>query len=968
MRFLHLLLLFLSISLQTVIAQDYSVTSAKEKMAAFSKRTELRESSPFKNIPFKNVGPTVMSGRVADLEVNPDAPHEFYVAYASGGLWYTNTNGIEFTPLFDHEASMTIGDIAVVWGEENKIWVGTGENNSSRSSYAGTGLYYSDNGGQSWDHKGLIETQHTGRIILHPENPSVIWVASIGNLYSDSKERGVYKSTDNGDSWEKVLYVNEMTGAIDLVISPDNPDHLLAAMWERKRMAWHFEGNGPNSGIWKSTDGGEKWERVSTQSSGFPATKGMGRIGLAYSPSDASVVYAVLDNQDYRNAEKEEAKYAVTKEKLRNMNAADFLKLKNDDINDFLDRNNFPQEFNSFDLKEDVKSGKIEASALVEYLEDANSMLFDTPIKGAEMYRSNDGGISWAKTHKDYIENLVFTYGYYFGQVRVDAQNPDIVYTMGVPLIRSTDSGANWEVISQENVHADHHALWVNPKLPGHLINGNDGGLNISYDDGKNWFKANTPSVGQFYSVNVDMAKPYNVYGGLQDNGVWYGSSRTSESRSWHQSGEYPYKSIMGGDGMQVAVDTRDNATVYTGYQFGNYFRLNTKTGERAYITPKHELGERPLRWNWQAPIMVSSHNQDIVYFASNRFHRSLDQGNNFEALSDDLTKGGKKGNVPYGTITTISESPKRFGLIYTGSDDGYIYRSNDGGYNWTRVSDNLPQDLWVSRVVASAHHTNRVYVSLNGYRFDHMNSYVYKSDDQGNTWTQIATDIPAEPVNVIKEDPHHENLLYIGTDHHVYMSVDGGKSSVGMSTELPDVAIHDLVIHPRDHDLVLGTHGRSIFIAELEPVYAYASEPSKMQILEFEKPMSNRRWGFDRGFGRYWEPTVESWFIAPSGGKAKMEIHTTDGLIVHESEMDVSKGVNPISYNLTVAENATEDYLATFKEEKDKPNKADNGKLYLQAGSYKVKISLGGKSVEQALQVRKARQRPARKPQKKTP
>lgn len=946
---------------------SYSVTTAEQKMKAFEQRTKLIQNSPIKAVPFRNIGPSVMSGRVTDLAVNPAAPHEFYVAYASGGLWYTKTNGIDFTPLFDHEASMTIGDIDVIWGETNKIWVGTGENNSSRSSYAGTGLYYSADAGKTWEHKGLGDTQHIGRIIVHEDDENTVFVAAIGNLYSTSEERGVYKTTDNGATWTKTLYLNDNTGAIDLVVSPADPNTLMASMWERQRQAWHFQGNGEGSSIWRSTDGGANWERLTTKDSGFPTTEGVGRIGLAYAPSDANIVYAMLDNQDFRDKSEEEAKYEITKDKLRKMSDKAFLKLSDEAINDFLDRMNFPNEFNAYDIKEDVKAGKIKPVAIVEYTEDANAMLFDTPIKGGEMYRSNDGGKTWTKTHEGYIERLVNTYGYYFGEVRVDAQNTDVLYTVGVPLIQSKDGGKTWKSISQENVHSDHHALWINPDMPGHLINGNDGGVNISYDDGETWFKANSPAVGQFYSVNVDMAKPYNVYGGLQDNGVWFGSSRTTENRSWHQSGHNPFTSIMGGDGMQVAIDTRDNATVYTGYQFGNYFRLNTKTEEQKYITPKHNLGERPLRWNWQSPIVVSTHNQDVIYFGSNKFHRSLNQGNDFEALSGDLTKGGKKGNVPYGTLTTISESPIKFGLIYVGSDDGYIHRTDDGGYTWTKISDALPQDLWVSRVYASHHDKNRVYVSLNGYRFDHMDSYVYRSDDMGKTWTRIMKDLPAEPVNVVKEDPHHENLLYVGTDHQVYMSLDGGKSSVGVSNELPDVAVHDLVVHPRDKELVLGTHGRSIFIADLEPIYNFATSGSDLKLFAFNKQTESNRWGRDFGFGRVFEPSVDSWFIAPKKGSATVKVMHESGLVLHEMKIDAEKGLNALSYNLTVQESAVKKYQDSYKAD-EAPKTAENGKVYLSVGKYSVVVEQDGKTSKNMLEIAKPRERPARKPQKKTP
>ena len=321
------------------------------------------------------------------------------------------------------------------------------------------------------------------------------------------------------------------------------------------------------------------------------------------------------------------------------------------------------------------------------------------------------------------------------------------------------------------------------------------------------------------------MAKPYNIYGGLQDNGVWFGPHSYQHSNRWHASGQYPFKMIYGGDGMQVAIDTRDNQTVYTGSQFGSYARVNTKTGERKSIRPQHDLGERPYRWNWQSPIAISKHNQDIVYFGSNYFHRSMDQGNTFEKLSVDLTKGGKKGNVPYGTLTTIAESPLKFGLIYVGSDDGLIHVSKDAGYTWSMISGTLPTDFWVSRVDASRHSEGRVYASLNGYRWDNFEALVYVSENYGENWKRIGLDLPAEPVNVIKEDPENENIIYVGTDHGVYISLDKGATFSAMDGGLPAVPVHDLVIHGRDHDLVLGTHGRSFWVADVQHIKALNDE-----------------------------------------------------------------------------------------------------------------------------------------------
>ena len=352
------------------------------------------------------------------------------------------------------------------------------------------------------------------------------------------------------------------------------------------------------------------------------------------------------------------------------------------------------------------------------------------------------------------------------------------------------------------------------------MINGNDGGANITYENGEHLFKANTPPVGQFYAIATDNAKPYNVYGGLQDNGTWYGPSNNKENYDWYDDGNYPFKRINGGDGMQVQVDTRDNKTVYTGYQFGNYTRVNTTTGERKLVKPVNDLGEPAYRYNWQSPIVLSRHNQDILYYGSNKFHRSLNKGDTLPALSGDLSTNPTQGDVPFGTISTLSESPLRFGLLYAGTDDGNIHLSKDGGYSWANISGKLPKGLYVSRVTASAFAEGRVYASLNGYRNDNFLAYLYISEDYGKTWNQIGTDLPAEPINVIKEDNKHDGILYTGTDGGLYVSINRGNSFMMWTNGLPkSVPIHDIVLHARDNEIVLGTHGRSIFIAKLDSV-----------------------------------------------------------------------------------------------------------------------------------------------------
>jgi photosystem II stability/assembly factor-like uncharacterized protein len=972
--FNHLILLFcaslISFSAFAQKNTNPAYTKAENRLKTFQKRAKLQEKSLVSQVEFRNAGPTVMSGRVVDLEVHPDDPTIFYVAYASGGLWKTEDNGISFFPLFDNEASMTIGDIAIDW-KNKTIWVGTGENNSSRSSYAGTGVYKSQDEGKTWQYLGLAETQHTGRIILHPTNPNTVWVATLGHLYSKNEERGLYKTTDAGKTWKKTLFINDNTGIIDLTIDSQNPDILYAAAWERSRRAWKFEGSGKGTGIYKSTDGGENWSLITGSASGFPDTKGGGRIGIEVAPSNPQMIYAVLDNQDRRAKEsKDEDKDKLTKDQLRGMSQSDFLKLSEDKINTFLDDKGFPQEYNAKTILTQVKEGKLKANDLVTYLEDANSLLFDTPVKGLECYLSEDGGKTWNKTHEKSIEDVVYSYGYYFGQVRVDAQNPNKIYSMGVPVIVSEDKGKTWNYINEPNVHVDHHALWINPKKSGHLILGNDGGIHISYDDGKNWQKANSPSVGQFYTVNVDMAKPYNIYGGLQDNGVWVGSSDYEYNRGWYQEGQYPYKRLLGGDGMQIAVDTRDNSTIYTGYQFGNYFRINQKTEKRKYITPQHKLGENPLRFNWQAPVHLSRHNQDILYMGSNKFHRSLNQGDDWETLSDDLTQGGKKGDVPYGTLSSIDESPLKFGLLYAGSDDGLVHVSKDGGSSWQKITSSLPENFWVSRVIASKYKEGRVYLALNGYRWDNFDALIYVSENYGQTWKKIGLDLPQEPVNVIKEDPENENLLYVGTDHGVYISLDRGQSFMLMNKDMPAVAVHDLIVHPRDKELVVATHGRSMFVADVADIQQLTPEfqAKKLHIFAIDEMTKSKSWG--TRYAQWTELNLPKrtigFYAKDADAKTMIRIKMGD-LVLNEFETQASKGLNYFDYDLTFDESKKTYYQAGLNKikkegEKDiKLKEADNKKHYLEAGEYQVEIQQGSEVLTEKFVVKAPRAREKR-------
>ena len=962
-----LLLIILSVSplFNPVYSQEKSPvnpTSAKERLETFSYKKQMQENSILKNIEFTNIGPSIMSGRVVDVEVSPADPTIFYVAYASGGLWKTVNNGMSFTPLFDNEAVITIGDIAVDW-TNNIIYVGTGENNSSRSSYSGTGIYKSTDDGKSWSNIGLEETQHIGRITVDAKNPNKIFVAALGHLYSSNPERGIYISEDAGQTWKHTLKIDDNTGGIDLVIDPQNSNNVYASMWYRTRRAWNFEEAGATSGIYKSNDGGNTWSLITTPSSGFLTGKETGRIGLAIYPKNPQIIYACVDNQSPRNKKNEDEDDRLTKDGLRKISEDEFMRIDTSKMKEFLEDNGFPEEYTAEKVFEMVSNKTIKPNSLVEYLEDANTLLLNSGVIGAEVYRSDNGGVTWKKTHSIDLEGIFSTYGYYFSRISVSPNDENKIYLLGVIAIKSSDGGVTFKSINEDNVHADHHYMWIDANREGHLINGNDGGLNMSYDDGKTWQKLNAPAVGQFYSINVDNEKPYNVYGGLQDNGGWVGPSDYSYSNYWQQSGEYPYKSIMGGDGMQMQIDSRNKDIVYTGYQFGNYFRIDRSKNDYKQITPQHKLGERPHRFNWQTPIKLSNHNQDILHMGSNKLHRSMNRGDTWETISGDLTNGGKVGDVPFGTLTTIDESVLKFGLIYTGSDDGAAYVSKDGGNAWEKISDDLPQNLYISRIRASKFDTSRVYISLNAYRWDNMESIVYVSDNYGKKWERIGKDLPMEPVNVIIEDTENKNILLVGTDGGVYCSLDGGKSFNSLCKGLPNVPVHDLVIQPREHDLIIGTHGRSLYKTNLSDIEKLNSENLNKDLVFYE-PESvtyNKYWGMKRD--EFDEPNIPKLYFtlySKNSGQYNITI-SYDDKTVNQFSGSFSSGINYIEFDLAIDTVIGKSYFdfITDKYKNDKKIKiklTDSQKYFLPPGKYKVELEAKGTKETKEFEIKESK------------
>ncbi|MFK7813260.1 MAG: glycosyl hydrolase [Maribacter sp.] len=941
------------------ISAQISSSSAMTVEEALQQKSSMQSKSLVQNILFKNIGPTVMSGRVADIDINPNDPAEFYVGYAAGGLWHTRNNGTTFTPIMDNAPTQNIGDIAIDW-KNRVIWVGTGENISSRSSYAGIGILKSTDQGKTWQNMGLKDAHHFGRIVINPNNSEEVVVGVTGHLYSPNEERGIYKTIDGGITWKKTLFVDDVTGIIDLAHDPNNFNIMYASAWEKDRKAWNFVGNGNASGIYKSTDGGNNWLKISTPESGFPTGEGVGRIGFAV--YDENTVYAVHDSQFRRQksgASKEKIPNELQEDDFKNFSKDDFFKLKDGKLDAFLKSNRFPKKYTAKTVKKMVEKGEILPIDLFNYLQNENSVTFDTPVVGAEVYRSDDAGVTWKKQNEDYIDDLFYSYGYVFAQIRVDAYDKDHIYLLGVPIIKSKDAGKTYTSINGDNVHVDHHSLWVNPKRPGHLINGNDGGLNMSYDDGENWTKLNSEALGTFFAINIDHQEPYNVYGGLQDNGVWMGPHNSDQNTRWHSTGHYPWKGINGGDGMQIQIDNRNPNIVYTGSQFGYYSRLDLEKESRTFIMPKNDIGTPSYRFNWETPILLSSHNQDILYMGTNQLLRSMNQGDDFDPISPDLTNGGKKGNVAYGTLTSISESPFQFGLIYTTSDDGLLQVTKNGGGSWEEISRNITfsgytnnNPIWAAQVVASSHKKEWVYAAFSGYRWDDFSTYLYSSDDYGKTWASIGKGIPDSPVNVIIEDPVNENLLFVGTDNGLYTSLDRGATWNSFQNGIPNVAIHDLAIQPEAKHLLVGSHGRSIYKADIAPLQALTPEVMTKDLFVFklENIKHSERWGGSRSSWRKPNtPGQDIVFYTSKADTFKITVKSGDEIVVSATEMPAERGVNILSFDVAFSKAGRSAYL---KKHKTELKQAKDGKTYLPKGNYEVEIVGNGTKEKTAFEI----------------
>jgi len=740
--------------------------SGKDRVALFSKQAEMKVQSPFKDLKWQYLGPENISGRCTDVEaVSPRGRNYIiWVGSATGGVWKSVNEGTTFEPVFEGMPTASIGDIAIDPQNTNVVWVGTGEANIFRSSNPGCGVIKTTDGGESWSLMGLENTSTIGRIRVNPKNTDIVYVAATGNEWTPNEDRGLFKTTDGGKTWIKSLYIDENTGVCDVVLDPKDPNTLYCTSWQRMRLKW----NDPrtyettiNNGIWKSSNGGKTWTKIND---GLPPANRRGRIGIDIAISNPGRLYAYVDN---------------------------------------------------YEIAYKAKPGDL----------DAYGRQKRDVIKGATVYRSDNSGGMWKQVsgltpeQKKFMENHSATYGWVFGQIRVDPNDENTVYTMGIELNQSVDGGKTFH--SLNGPHVDHHGLWIDPANSNYLLDVQDGGLTISYDRGKTWkFPIKELPLAQFYNIAYDFSTPFRVFGSIQDHHSFYGSVDLSAGRDNVPATEF--KHTLGAEGSTHAINPDDNNTIYSSTFYGALARahINDFPANVKELIPNRYPGEEPLRGEWVAPSILSKFNPDIVYHGMQFVMMSRDKGDTWEFISPDLSynKPEKRGDINYQTISVLEESPLKFGLIYAGTDDGRIWRTKDSGRNWTEIRNGPVPEKFVSRIVASAFDIGTVYMTQTGRRDDDCQVYIWKSTDFGDSWHDISGNIPAGPVNVIREDPVSCDILYVGTDGGVFVTKDCGKKWDVLGN-LPFSYVHDLAIHPRDNMIIIATHGRGMWVMDANPV-----------------------------------------------------------------------------------------------------------------------------------------------------
>lgn len=737
------------------------ITDGKTRLAMFRQHREMEKTSDFKDNQWQFIGPKNVSGRMTDVAVSPDRD-AIYTASASGGVWKSTDKGDSWIPIFENEISTSIGDIAVAPSDKNILWVGTGESNIFRSSMAGCGIYKSTDGGKTWAHMGLEDTNTIARIRIHPTNPDIVYVAASGHEWTPNRERGVYKTTDGGETWAQVLYVDELTGAIDMDMDPVDHDVLYVSTWQRIRKRWNDPRTEPQytgSSIHKSTDGGQTWKEISE---GLPLPAHRGRIGLDIAQSNPDKIYAYIDD------------YEVVREPTEEE--------KNDDYG-------------------------------------LPSCGF---IRGAQVFVSENKGESWKRiSPKDdpLLQRLSNTYGWVFGQITVDPTDENIVYIQGVSMAVSKDGGRSWE--RYFNAGGDNHGMWIDPQDTNFILSNHDGGISISLDGAKTWKRSrNTVNPVQFYNVAYDMDNPFHVFGSIQDHGSRRGTVDLSQGRDSIPAVDW--EGAPGGEGSNHAVNPNDPNIVYSAGFYGTLTRADLSESTRGKrIMPQVSKEEGPLRGQWLAGFILSPHDPNTIYHGLQYLFKSTDQGETWKRISPDLSHNNpaELGDVKYQTIFSISESPLKKGLIYVGTDCGRAHVTKDDGESWTEILNGVPKNRWISRIIASKYDEATVYMTQNGKRNDDFAVYVWKSTDYGTTWEDISSNLPYGPVNVIREDPINKDILYVGTDLAAYISTDGGKTWSVLGANLPSAYVHDIVIHPRDNIIVIATHGRGMWAMDADPI-----------------------------------------------------------------------------------------------------------------------------------------------------
>ncbi len=870
---------------------------AARRLEANALRDRMKAQSYFGGIEWRNIGPESQGGRIIDIHAPLDHLDKLYVAFATGGLWRTEDDGVTWTSLFENQSAFGIGDFAIS-NDGKTIWVGTGEANSQRTSYSGTGVFKSTDEGKTWQHMGLAESHHIGEVLIDPRNSNVVYVAALGHLYSQNPERGVYKTTDGGKTWTQVLKVDDWTGAFDIAMDPRNPDILLTSFWERDRRAWNLLESGKGSGAFRSENGGRTWTKVATLPQGVAA----GRSEIAWSNSNPKVVYAVTDVQaddpDWLEEDERTPSGRLTPRRFLRLTNETLPQIEEAPLTAFI---RSAQIEKPAEVAKQLRNKEVTYDQLKGMVEAKSPDFFRPPIVNQEVYRSNDGGKTFARVSRtDDAE-----YQYYFAGVTVNPKNEDDVLSWGFPMLRSVDGGKTWKRIAQQS-HVDYHAAWFDPRNPAKLWIGNDGGLYVSGNYGESVRHINNLPVGQPTAIAVDNKRPYNVYIGLQDNGTMKGpSTRGRNPGTW--------TTIGGGDGSHIAVDLRnDGDIVYTASQFGAHSGINQLTNERWSARPVAPRNDPPSRFNWVSPLIISSHHPDIVYCASQRLYRSFNQGRTYLPISPDLTRNKPNGDVPFSTIKDVSESPLKWGVIYVGADDGRVTMTSDGGFTWRDIPTPQP-DKWVSRIVASKYDEGTVYVSQTGLREDDFAAYLYKSTDHGKTWLSITSGLPAESVNVIREDPTKKDVLYVGTDMGVYVSLDGGKNWETLHGGMPNLPVHDLAIQARENELVAATHARSVYILPLKYVHELTPELRAKGVTILEVPNVTRGsggfrasdWGYEQG--ERWSaemppsPVARVTYFTDTAGKATIRIKK-DGKVVKEAQVDALRGFNTSTIDLMLS------------------------------------------------------------------